>query len=90
MHALELDKFPDATGIDHAPDAVRLAGGEADGVTALIKASANAINPAETEGLIQRFRIGDAALSGILPVEADEELARCTVVLLKPGPECGL
>ena len=57
--------------IDRAPNAGWCARREANHVTLRVNFFANAIDPSEAEGFVDRFGPGDAGLAGIFSVEAD-------------------
>src|SRR5262249_8058161 len=89
-HAPRLDQPRDVSDVDPAPDALRLSRAEADRKAVVVEPVAHAVNPAETEGFVERLRVGEAAVGGMCFEGADEKLGRAFVVLLQPGAKCGL
>src|SRR5438045_2130440 len=73
--------------VDGAPDAARLAGRKADGVTAGVDTPPDPVDPAEAERLIHGLRPGNARPAGPLLVVADHEFRRMVVMLLQPRVE---
>jgi len=73
--------FPDVHG---APLALWVAGGEANGVGVVVHFLAEAVDPTETEGLVDRLGIGDARLAGRLLVEANPKFLTASVRLFEP------
>src|SRR2546421_3657196 len=71
--------------VDRAPDAARAARREADGVAALIHAPADAIDPAEAQGLIHRLGPGDARRACAALVEAHQQFCGAAVMSPQPG-----
>ena len=80
MHQALLCELSDKANVDGAPGAGGLAGGETNCVAGFVEALANAVDPAEAEGDFHGFGPGDAGLSGISFVEADEMLLELVVV----------
>src|SRR6266568_3926231 len=72
MHQALLCELLDKLDVDGAPGAGGLAGSEANRVAGFVEALSNAVNPTEAQGYFYGFRPGDAGLSGIFFVEADE------------------
>src|SRR5262249_53982267 len=86
-HEAEVGQLGDLVDVDLAPDAGRFARGEADGVGLVVEALADAVDPAEAQGLVDGLRPGHAGAAAVSLVEADEELFLRLVVLLEPGAE---
>src|SRR6266567_3042544 len=86
-HALRAGEEPDALDIDCAPDTFATSRSEADRVPLAVDALSDAVNPTDTQGLVDRFRPGDARDPGLFPMEADPQLASGRVILLKPFPQ---
>src|SRR5690606_13263051 len=78
------DELFGASSVDRAPAAPLAARGEADHVALLVQGAPNPIDPPETEGLVDRFRPGDAGSPRALLIEADPQLSRGVVVLSQP------
>ena len=72
-----------------APDAAWLSRGKARGEAHVIELLSYSIDPSKAERFVERLRIGDSALPGILPVEANPKLGRGGVILRQPAPEVG-
>src|SRR4029453_9074117 len=89
MHQARLGEFLRALDVHRAPDAPGLPWCEADRVPLGVDRPADAVDPAEAQGLINRLRPGDAGLSRALLVEAHQELAARGVMLLEPRAELG-
>ena len=89
MHQFLLCEPSDEVDVDRAPSAVGVAGSETNGVAGFVEALADAVDPAETKGRFDRFWPGDAGLSGIFLVKADEEFAEFVVMGFEPGTEIG-
>lgn len=75
--------------VNQAPNALWLSRRKPDRVTRLVQVPAHSIDPAETEGLVQCFRISDTDLSRRLLVKAHQQFARAVVVLLEPLSKLG-
>ena len=84
VHQALLHQFADALDIDAAPIAARLARGKADFVALVINRPADAVNPAVTERLIDRFRPGDAGPASAFFVKADLNFGSFVMVLRQP------
>ncbi len=89
LHAAFGGKFAGQLDVDRAPNAARPARAETDGVTVVVHAFSDAVDPAETEGFDNRLGPGDAGLAGILFMEADPQFWSGRVVLLEPLVEIG-
>src|SRR5205085_7832920 len=89
LHPAELRQLRDAGDVDRAPGAALFSRGEADAVADVIDAAPYAVDPAEGERLVDRFRPGDRRLAGVFLVEADQELGGRGVVLRQPFAEIG-
>ena len=89
MHQALLCELSDEVDIDRAPGASRLAGSEANGVAGFVEALANAVDPAKAQRNLYGFGPGDAGLSGIFFVEADELLTELAVMGFEPSPKVG-
>src|SRR5688572_25559247 len=89
MDQPELLQFTEALDVDRAPVAARLARTEPYRVAGIVDASAHAVDPAETERLVNRLRPGDAGLARTLLVEPDQELGSPGVIGLQPGAKLG-
>src|SRR3982751_2147806 len=63
MHASFLLQTLDVSHVDETPDALWLSRRETDRITRFVEIATHAVDPAETERLIQRFGVGDALLS---------------------------
>src|SRR5688500_6718402 len=83
---LELRDAPD---IDEAPVASGPARREADRVAVLVQALADAVDPADAEGLVHGLRPGDAGLARSPLVVPDPQLLRGRGVLFEPAPKIG-
>src|SRR5687768_8674737 len=81
------DQLAGAGDVDRAPDAAGAPRREADRVALVVDLPADAVDPAEAERLVHRFRPRDARPPAALLVEADEQLAGVVVMLLEPGAE---
>src|SRR5689334_18182662 len=86
-HLPALDQLVSLGDVDLAPVAARLAGREADRVAVLVVAAADAVDPAEAQGHVDRLRPGHARLAAAALLEADRELRGRLVVALQPGGE---
>src|SRR5690606_25110299 len=84
LHSPAADELFGASSVDRAPAAPLAARGEADHVALLVQGAPNPIDPPETEGLVDRFRPGDAGSPRALLIEADPQLSRGVVVLGQP------
>jgi hypothetical protein len=89
MHRTLLLELGDPLGVLLAPDTAWLARAEADLVAVVVDSLANAVDPAEAQGLIHGFVPVDARPAGVLLVEADEELKLAVVVRFQPPSEIG-
>jgi hypothetical protein len=76
--------FPD---VHHAPLALWVAWREANGVGVVVDFPSDAINPAETEGFVDRLGIVDARFAGRLLVEANPKFLAMLVRPFEPTPK---
>ena len=87
MHSSFLLQPLNMPHVYETPDAARLSRREANRVTRFIEVATNAVDPAETERLIECFRISHALFARALLVKANEEFFLVRMVLLQPLPE---
>src|SRR5262245_54412680 len=73
-----------ALRVDDAPDAAAATRSEANRVARFVDAAANAVDPPEAQGFVDRFGPGDARLARAALVEADEQLGCRLVVRFEP------
>src|SRR4029077_18565736 len=85
-HASLVCQFADAANVRDAPIASLGAWGEPRGVDLIRDPVGDAVDPAEAEGLVDGFGIGDRRLGDVLLVITDPCFALAAVVLLEPGP----
>src|ERR1051326_177810 len=86
-HSSRPAKLLRALDVYRAPHAGRLPRREANGVAGFVDAPAYAIDPANAERFVNRFRPGDAGLARASFVKPDEQLCRAVMILLQPIPE---
>ena len=82
-----LDEFVGAFRVDLAPVAFGFAGSEANRVAGGVDGFAEAVDPAEAQGLVDGFVVGDAGFAGIFFVEAHIQFGLLGVVFGQPGAE---
>src|SRR2546423_7342609 len=84
-HPPERDQLIDAPDVDRAPDAATFPGREADRPALLVEATANPIDPAVGERLVEGVPVGEPVAAGVLLVEADQDFLVAMAVRVEPG-----
>jgi hypothetical protein len=88
-HSSRGRELADSANVHRAPDAPRFSRGEANRVAVGIAPAPDRVDPAERQGLIEGFLIGDALLSRAFLIEAQQYLRLGTMLALEPRAEVG-
>src|SRR5260370_4485032 len=89
MHQPLLGELSNEVDVDRAPGAGGLARSEANHVAGFVDTLSNPVDPAKAQCNLHGFGPGDAGLSGVFFVKADELLAELVMMSFEPGSEVG-